>query len=182
MFVSGCNKHKRWRATHSLEKCSPLQISSNTSREGLTFQMGVHPFLSEVLICSNPRERLTPWMGVHPFSSVVLICSNNGEGLTAWMGVHPLSSVVPICSKPQTLGGTHKLDECSPIIISHGLMVVLNGSNIGEGLTSWMDVHPFQSVVLIYPNNGEGLTAWIGVQPFTSVVLLCSNTEKGLTA
>jgi hypothetical protein len=52
--------------------------------------MGVQPFLSVVLICSNTGERLTTWMGVQPFLSVVLICSNTGERLTSWMGVQAL--------------------------------------------------------------------------------------------
>ena len=35
---------------------------------------------------------------------------------------------------------------------------------------------------IIYSNTGEGLTTWIHVQPFLSVILICSNTGEGLTA
>ena len=118
---------------------------------GLTPWMGVHPFLSGVLICSNMGEGLTSWMGVHTFLSGVQNCSNMGEGLTSWMGVHPFLSGVLICS------------------------------NMGEGLTIWLGVHPFLSRVLICSNMGEGLTNWMGVHPFLSGVLICSNMGEGLT-
>ena len=69
---------------------------------------------------------------------------------------------------------THKLEGCSSILIS-----ILTCSNTRKGLTFWMSVHPFSSVVPICPNTGEGLTYWMSIH--TSVVLICPNTEEGLT-
>ena len=62
------------------------------------------------------------------------------------------------------------------------LSVVLICSSAGERLTYWMGVHRFLSVVLICSSTGEQLTAWIGVHPFLSMVLICSSTGERLTS
>ena len=175
-----------WVFTHS------HQWFRSAQAQGLTYWMGIHPFLSVILICpktgdqltywfgvyvflsvvlisSSAGEGLTAWMGVHPFLSVVLICSSTGEGLTPWMGVHQFLWVVLICSSTR---GTHSLDGCLPVLIS-GFDLVYH----------WWRTHCLDGCLSILvsgsdsSNTGEKLTFWMGVHPFLSVVLICSSTR-----
>ena len=122
-------------------------------------------------------------MGVYPFLSVALICSNSGEQLTAWMGVHLFLSVALICSS--TGEATHSLDGCSPFLVSGSdLLKDWRGDSLAgwvftrscqwlqsaqaleRRLTCWMGVHLFLSVGLICSTAGERLTAWMVVHTF----------------
>ena len=97
--------------------------------EELTVWMGVHPFLSVVLICTYTEEWLTSWMGVqvHPLLSVVLICSNTEEQLTRWMCVQPFSSVVLICLN--TGEWTHSLDSSAILVSASNLLKHLRATH-----------------------------------------------------
>ena len=158
MIVSDSDILKHWRVTHFLDGCLTILVSGSdlsSSGEQLTSWMHVHPFLSVVLICSSCGERLTAWMCVHPCLSMVLICTSNGEGLTAWMHVHPFLSVILICSNigerpgltawmqysPILISGsdlpkhwrvTHRLDKCSPILVSRSGPLKLQSDSLAR--------------------------------------------------
>ena len=118
-----------WRATHSLEKYSPILISDSESQ-----------------ICSNTGEGLTLWMPP--------ILVSGSDLLKHWRGTYFLDGCLPILVSGSDLlkhwRGTHFLDECSP----------------------------FWSVVQTCSNTGEGLTLWMGVHGFSSVVWICSKLER----
>ena len=42
-----------------------------------------------------------------------------------------------------------------------------------------LDAH--SAIIVSCSDTEEGLTRWMGVQPFLSVVLICSRTGEGLT-
>jgi hypothetical protein len=72
------------------------------------------------------------------------------ELIKHWGGTHTLDGCSPVlvsdCELLKHSKGTHTLDGCSPVL---SVVVIVNSSNTGEGLTHWMGVHQFLSVVVI---------------------------------
>ena len=83
ILVSGSDLTEYWRVTHILDGCSPVLISGS---DLLKHWRGTHLLdgCSAILVSgsdllTNTGEQLTNWMGVQPFLSVVLICSQTLE-------------------------------------------------------------------------------------------------------